>query len=256
MSHLHTPMYFFLSNLSLSDLLLSTDIIPNMLHIMLAEESSIPVTNCIFQYYVFGSLAATECLLLTMMSYDRYLAICNPLRYSSIMDIHLCLGLIVFSWIVGFLPTLPVAICVYKLKFCSPNIDHFFCDLAPFLELACSDTSMAHLLALVFSVFVTFCPFLCIIVSYAFIIYRILRIHSDTRQKTFSTCSSHLTVVSMYYGSLIIIYVAPSKERSVNLKKFLSLLYTAVTPLLNPIIYSLKNQEMSKAFGKISTMFS
>ncbi|KAM4807838.1 olfactory receptor 11A1-like [Rhinophrynus dorsalis] len=250
-NHLHTPMYFFLCSLSLSDMMITSNIIPNMLQLLWAKEGTMSIASCILQFYIFGSLTATECLLLTVMSYDRYLAICNPLRYCSVMNIQLCCYLIIFSWMIGFVPTLPVAICVSQSKFCSPNIDHFFCDLAPFLELACSDTRVIMFLAFSFSFLVTFFPFLFIILSYTSIIYRIFKIRSEKgRQKAFSTCSSHLAVVTIYYGSLIILYVMPSKKRSLDLNKLLSLLYTIVTPLLNPIIYSLKNQEINRAVKK------
>ncbi|XP_053556045.1 olfactory receptor 1009-like [Bombina bombina] len=252
LNNLQSPMYFFLSSLSLSDVLVTSNIVPNMLQLLWTDESTVYISGCILQYYIFGSLAATECLLLTVMSYDRYLAIANPLRYSSIMSHQLCLYLIIFSWLIGFTPTLPVAVCVSKLNFCDANaIDHFFCDLGPFLELSCSDTSTAKMLAFVFSFFVTIFPFFFIVTSYVSIIYTILRINSAKgRKKAFSTCSSHLTVVSMYYGSLIILYVIPSKKNSFNINKYISLLYTVITPLLNPIIYSLKNKMISNAAQK------
>ncbi|KAG8454534.1 hypothetical protein GDO86_000959, partial [Hymenochirus boettgeri] len=157
--HLHTPMYFFLSNLSLSDIMITSDIIPNMLH-LLWTGVNMPISFCILQFYIFGSLTATECLLLTVMSYDRYLAICSPLRYSSIMTIPLCRYLIMFSWSIGFTPTLPVAACLASTKYCSPYIDHFFCDLAPILEVACSDITTVKLLAFAFSFLVTLFPFI------------------------------------------------------------------------------------------------
>ncbi|KAM4706782.1 olfactory receptor 11A1-like [Discoglossus pictus] len=257
-NHLHSPMYLFLSSLSLSDVLVTSNIVPNMLNLLRTEDGTMSVPSCILQFYVFGSLTAVECLLLTVMSYDRYLAICNPLRYSSIMNITLCCFLIIFSWLIGFTPTLPVAVGLSKLQFCNLNvIDHFFCDLAPFLELACSDTLKIKMLAFLFSFLVTLFPFIFIITSYASIINTILGIQSvKGRQKAFSTCSSHLAVVSLYYGSLIILYVVPSKKHSLNINKFISLLYTIVTPLLNPIIYSLKNKEISKAAHKIVKGFS
>ncbi|XP_073474257.1 olfactory receptor 5G9-like [Aquarana catesbeiana] len=252
-SHLHTPMYFFLSNLSLSDVLITSDIVPNMLRILWTTRGNIAVSSCILQFYIFGSLTTLQCLLLTAMSYDRYLAICKPLRYPSIMTSELCRNLIIFSWMVGFAPTFPVATCLSKLRFCHLNtIDHFFCDLAPFLDLACSDVSTVKLLAFSFSFLVTFFPFLFITVSYTSIIQTILRIKSENgRRKAFSTCSSHLAVVSLYYGTLFILYGVPSKKQSLNVNKILSLLYTIVTPFLNPVIYSLKNQEIGRAVAKV-----
>ncbi|XP_063312626.1 olfactory receptor 5V1-like [Pelobates fuscus] len=253
MTHLHTPMYFYLGNLSLSDVLLTTNIVPNMLHILWTEEEAMSIAGCVLQFYIFGSLTATECLLLTVMSYDRYLAICNPLRYSSKMTSTRCRSLICFSWLVGFTPTLPVSVSVYKLQYCDLNtIDHFFCDLAPFLNLACSDTTTVKMLAFLLSFLVTFFPFLLIIMSYISIMYTIIRMRSEKgRQKAFSTCSSHLVVVSLYYGTLFILYGIPAQKHLIGINKLLSLLYTIVTPLLNPVIYSLKNQEITKAFEKI-----
>ncbi|KAG8594362.1 hypothetical protein GDO81_001164 [Engystomops pustulosus] len=250
---LHTPMYFFLSNLSLSDVLLTSNIVPNMLQILWTENGKVTLSGCILQYYIFGSISATECLLLTVMSYDRYQAICNPLKYSSVMTFRCCRGLITFCWAAGFTPTSPVAIGLSKLQFCHLNtIDHFFCDLAPFLELACTDISTVKMVAFSFSFLFTFFPFIFIIVSYACIIHTILRIKSEKgRQKAFSTCTSHLAVVSLYYGTLFILYGVPSKKQSLSINKILSLFYIIVTPLLNPIIYSLKNREISKAFGRI-----
>ncbi|XP_072263073.1 olfactory receptor 5G9-like [Pyxicephalus adspersus] len=252
-SHLHTPMYIFLSNLSISDVLLTSDIVPNMLQILWTERGNITHSSCIVQYYLFGSLSAFECLLLTVMSYDRYLAICKPLRYSSIMTTELCRNLIVSSWMVGFFPTFPVAVSLSNLHFCHRNtIDHFFCDLVPFLDLACSDVSTAKLLAFSFSFLITFFPFFFVLVSYGYIIYTILRIKSEKgRQKAFSTCSSHLAVVSLYYGTLFIMYGVPSQKQSMNMNKMLSLLYTIVTPFLNPVIYCLKNQEIGRAIVNI-----
>ncbi|OCU00425.1 hypothetical protein XELAEV_18006201mg [Xenopus laevis] len=250
---LHTPMYFFLSNLSFSDVMITSNMIPNILQLLWTEKGNVSIMRCIFQFYIFGSLTATECLLLTAMSYDRYLAICNPFRYSSIMNTKMCRHLIMLSWVVGFTPTLPVASCLSRTKFCSPYIDHFFCDLAPFLEVACSDTSTIKLLAFAFSFLVTVFPFFFILASYSSILNTILKITSEKgRQKTFSTCSSHLTVVSIYYGSLIALYVVPLNKHSLGLNKLLSLLYTIVTPLLNPIIYCLKNRDISKAVKKMA----
>ncbi|XP_053556043.1 olfactory receptor 11A1-like [Bombina bombina] len=251
--HLHSPMYFFLSSLSISDVLVTSNIVPNMLKLLWTEEGTISISNCILQFYVFGSLTAVECLLLTVMSYDRYLAICFPLQYSTIMNHQLCRFLNISTWLIGFAPTLPVSICLSRMQFCDLNvIDHFFCDLAPFLELACSDTSTVKMLSLMLSFLVTFFPFLFIIMSYSYIIRTILGIRTvKGRKKAFSTCSSHLAIVSIYYGSLIILYVIPRKKHSSDLNKFVSLLYTIVTPLLNPVIYSLKNKEISRAAQKL-----
>ncbi|XP_075434328.1 olfactory receptor 5G9-like [Ascaphus truei] len=250
---LHSPMYFFLSHLSLTDILITSTIVPNMLHGFLEEGATISFNGCITQFFFYGVSVATECLLLTVMSYDRYLAICHPLRYTSIMNIRLQYHLVFWSWFLEFAILLCMATQLGMLQFCGLNvIDHVFCDLAPLLELSCTDTSFLKLESAVFSIPITFYSFIFIIVTYVSIFLTILRIPSTSgRQKAFSTCSSHLTVVSSYYGALITIYQVPSRGHSVNLNKVLSLLYIVVTPLFNPIIYSLRSQEIRAAFGKL-----
>ncbi|XP_063312729.1 olfactory receptor 11A1-like [Pelobates fuscus] len=254
---LRSPMYFFLSHLSLCDVLCTTNIIPNMLRIILVEAITMPVTNCIIQFYIFGGSTTTESFLLTVMSYDRYLAICRPLHYISIMDLKLCLNLAVWSWLLGFVLTLYPGILVGMLKFCGPNvIDHFFCDLAPFLSLTCSDNvHRVEIEIIVSSVPVILFPFVFIIATYGFIFVTILRIPSKIgRQKAFSTCSSHLIIVCTYYGTLIIVYMVPSQGHFFNVNKALSLLYIVVTPLCNPIIYSLRNKDIHSVLWKMLRM--
>ncbi|XP_075433829.1 olfactory receptor 11L1-like [Ascaphus truei] len=247
--HLHSPMYFFLSHLSLSDLLLTTNVVPNMLHVIIGNGSTISVNGCISQLYFFGVSTVIECFLLTVMSYDRYLAICNPLRYTSIMDLKLQLHLVIWPWLLGFLISLITVITVRSLKFCGPNvINHFFCDLAPLLKLSCSDTTTVEIELLVLSIPIIPLPFVFILGTYVCIFLTIIKIPSSIgRQKAFSTCSSHLIVVGTYYGTLITLYVVPSDGHLSNINKMLSLLYTVVTPLCNPIIYSLRNQELRKS---------
>ncbi|XP_075434308.1 olfactory receptor 5P66-like [Ascaphus truei] len=246
---LSSPMYFFLSHLSLSDIFLTTNIVPNMLYVILQDGGTMYFIGCITQLYLFGVSAVTECLLLTVMSYDRYLAICNPLRYTSIMGLKLRFHLVTWSWLLGFLLTLITISLVYQLEFCGPNvIDHFFCDLAPLLELSCSDTSLVVISNFLIATPITLIPFILIFVTYVCIFLSIIRISSNTgRQKAFSTCSSHLIVVCLFYGTLITLYVVPSKGHSMNANKVLSLLYTVITPLFNPFIYSLRNQEIRGA---------
>ncbi|XP_053572113.1 olfactory receptor 11L1-like, partial [Bombina bombina] len=246
--NLQSPMYFFLSHLSSTEIMSTTNIIPKMLQVLLLEASTLSFTECMTQFYFFSALTNTECFLLAVMSYDRYLAICNPLRYTSIMNFKLCLYLVFLSWFSGLFVTLIITNLISKLHFCGPNIiDHFFCDLFPLLKLSCSDTFMVEIQASVFSVPVIVIPFIFITASYIIIYLAIIKISSLERQKAFSTCSSHLVVVCTYYGTLISVYLVPSKGDSVNIKKVLSLLYIVVTPLLNPIIYSLRNKEIKLA---------
>ncbi|MEE6505911.1 hypothetical protein FKM82_007377 [Ascaphus truei] len=250
--HLHTPMFFFLCHLSSSEILSTTNIVPEMLYVILAEGGTLSFTACMAQFYIFSALTNTECFLLAVMSYDRYLAICYPLRYTSIMDTRLRLHLVMWSWLSGFIITLSLVTLVSKLQFCGPNvINHFFCDLAPILELSCSDTSVVEIQALLCSIPVILFPFVFIAVTYICITITILGISSTTnRQKAFSTCSSHLAAVCTYYGTLITVYLVPSSGHSFNVNKVLSLLYIVGTPLVNPIIYSLRNQEIKAALGR------
>ncbi|KAM3924525.1 olfactory receptor 11L1-like [Leptodactylus fuscus] len=247
---LHSPMYFFLTQLSFSDILLSTTIIPVMLQVILYEGSFVSFIGCLIQFYFFLASESLECLSLTLMSYDRYQAICHPLHYSLVMDPKFCIKSVLMCWVMTFVLVFSLSVSMSFLQFCGPNtIDHFFCDFDPLLELSCSDTFFIKLEDMIFVVpFIVF-PFIIIVVSYVYIILTILKIPSVTgRQKTFSTCSSHLAVVSLFYGSLLSIYLFPNTG---NVKKILSLLYTVVTPLLNPIIYSLSNGEIKQAFKRL-----
>ncbi|KAM8972652.1 olfactory receptor 10A7-like [Pelodytes ibericus] len=246
---LKTPMYFFLTHLSLSDILLTTDIVPNMLHVILNGGSTISIAGCIIQLYFYGVSTAAECILLTLMSYDRYLAICNPLHYTSIMDLHLQFLMVISTWIFGFMFMLLFVLLVCKIQFCgSQIIDHYFCDLAPLLDLSCSDDTVIKLINFVTIILFMILPFSFILSTYIAIFITIFGISSTNgKQKAFSTCSSHLIVVSTYYGTLITVYLAPSEGQSFNMKKIISLLYIIATPFLNPVIYSLKNQEIKSA---------
>ncbi|XP_075200238.1 olfactory receptor 11L1-like [Anomaloglossus baeobatrachus] len=255
---LHSPMFFFLTQLSFSDILLSTTIVPNMLHIILYEGSSVSLVGCLAQYYFFSISEILETFILIMMSYDRYQAICHPLHYTSVMDLTFCLKSFLLSWLITLLVILVISITMSYLWFCGPNIiDHFFCDRDPILELSCSDTFIVKAESMFLMVPLAICPFTVIIVFYIYIISAILKIPSTTgRKKTFSTCSSHLAVVALHYGSTISIYFFPN---TVNVKKVVSLFYTVVTPFLNPIIYSLNNRDITQAFKnfftKMSTVF-
>ncbi|XP_063785665.1 olfactory receptor 10A7-like [Pseudophryne corroboree] len=254
---LHSPMYIFLSNLSLVDILFSTNIVPNMLVITLKERPTICVNECIAQFFFYGMLGSTECFLLTVMSYDRYLAICNPLKYTSIMDFKLQLFLLAVSWVTSVTVSLLQSILLHQLYFCGPSvIDHFFCDLEPILNLSCSDTGIVKTETLISTMFVVIIPFLVVISSYARILFTILGISStESRQKTFSTCSTHLLVVCTYFLTIITVYSNPSKTYSSNAQKVRSLLYTVLTPLFNPVIYALRNNEIKTALHKLLTQF-
>ncbi|XP_073479923.1 olfactory receptor 6J1-like [Aquarana catesbeiana] len=250
--NLHSPMYFFITQVSIFDLLLTTDIVPNMFPIILNDGGTITLRSCIAQFFFFVNVEAAECLLFAMMSYDRYLAICNPFHYSTLMSPMFCLKSIVFTWLLSFVMTLSDAIATWNLAFCGNNvIDHFFCDFTPVLGLACSDTTIVHIQSFVFCVVVLICPFIAVIVSYIYIVYTIVRIPSITgRKKAFSTCSSHLTVVCLFYGALISVYVVPTEGQSLIINKVLALLYTVMTPFLNPVIYSFRNQDFKEALRK------
>ncbi|XP_075061741.1 olfactory receptor 11L1-like [Mixophyes fleayi] len=252
--NLHSPMYFFITQVSLLDILMTTDILPNLLHIILREGGTISLIACISQFYVFANLETSECLILMVMSYDRYVAICNPLRYNFIINKTFCVKSVISSWMVSFLAMMMNEIATDKLDFCGPNvIDHFFCDFPPILELSCSDTLFIQIQGALIGFIVGICPFTMIIISYTYIITTILNIRSISgRQKAFSTCSSHLTVVSIFFGTLFSVYMVPAKGQLLFTSKALSLLYTVVTPLLNPFIYSLRNKDLKEAFDKWS----
>ncbi|XP_075061746.1 olfactory receptor 5A2-like [Mixophyes fleayi] len=251
--NLHSPMYFFITQVSLLDVLMTTDILPNLLNIILHDGGTMSLTACISQFYVFAYSETSECLMLAVMSYDRYVAICNPLRYSSIITKTFCVKSVIGSSFLSSLMMLMDTIATYKLDFCGPNvIDHFFCDFTPILGLSCSDTSFIQIQTALFGTIVVICPFTMIIVSYVYIITTILNIRSISgRQKAFSTCSSHLTVVSIFFGTLFSVYMVPTKGQLLATSKVLSLLYTVVTPLFNPFIYSLRNKDFKKAFEKL-----
>ncbi|XP_018415308.1 PREDICTED: olfactory receptor 11L1-like [Nanorana parkeri] len=246
---LHSPMYFFLTQLSISDIMLTTDIAPNMLNIVLHEQASITLSGCIAQLYIFGFSEASECLLLTVMSYDRYLAICSPLHYASIMNRLLCLKLVFTSWLLSCFIELTLTLCICNLQFCGPNtIDHFFCDFNPVVELSCSDVSIVQIEASLMCIPVIVVPFFMILVSYTYIVSTIVKISSFSgRLKSFSTCSSHLTVVFIFYGTLIAMYMLPNDGQSQWINKTLAMFYTVFTPLLNPFIYSLRNKDIKDA---------
>ncbi|XP_012809388.2 olfactory receptor 1496-like [Xenopus tropicalis] len=251
--NLHSPMYFFLQQLSACDLLESAIILPILLQTVIYEKVTLPFIGCMMQFSFFAVPEAFECLLLAVMAYDRYVAICIPLRYTSIMSHRVCVTFILISWLLSFMFALGLASTVASLQFCNQNtINHFFCDFFPLLELSCSDTFLVYINIILESIPLVFFPFILISVSYMCIAHAILKIVSHTgRQKAFSTCSSHLAVVSMFYGTIIALYMAPPRKESQTTSKVLSLLYTVVTPLVNPLIYSLRSKDIRKIMQRV-----
>ncbi|XP_007537918.1 olfactory receptor 6E1-like [Erinaceus europaeus] len=247
--HLHSPMYFFVANLSFLEVTITSTVVPKMLANTFSFTKAISFTGCLTQSFFYFLLGSTEFFILAVMSFDRYVAICNPLRYTIIMNRHTCVMLIVGSYVGAFLVILPSSILTAPLPFCGPNvINHFFCDSAPVLKLVCADISMAELADFISSAVLLLGSLLLTGVSYTYIVITILRIPSvQGRQKTFSTCVSHLTVVTLYYGSSIFIYVRPKKGNVMDVNKFATVLNTIVTPMLNPFIYSLRNEKVKES---------
>ncbi|KAG8441541.1 hypothetical protein GDO86_007060 [Hymenochirus boettgeri] len=249
---LRIPMYFFLCHLSVNDIMLSTSVVPNLLFTLIGDGETISVSACVTQFFCCNFFTGVECLLLTVMSYDRFLAICNPLRYVTIMTSKHSLYLVTWAWFPMFFSVLTLTITICHSGFFGCNIlDNIYCDYSPLLEISCSDIFIVELLKLVLNIILVLFPVVFVITSYIRIILAILKISTSTgRQKAFSTCISHLTVVCTYYGILIAKYTVPSKGQSSNVNKIISLVYTMVTPLFNPIIYSIRNQDVQKALSK------
>ncbi|XP_066485721.1 olfactory receptor 1f45-like [Tiliqua scincoides] len=249
--HLHTPMYFFLGNLSCLEICYSSTLLPRILASFISGNYVISVNVCLVQHYFVGAFLAVECYLLSVMSYDRYLAICKPLHYNTKMNGRFCLLMVIVSWVNGFLGSTLTIANMSQLDFCGPNeIDHFFCDSFPIIDLSCSDTHVMKMVIYIVASVFTFPPFMFTLISYVLIIRAILQIASTTgKQKTFSTCSSHLFVVTLYYGSVVIVYALPHTDRLKELNKIFSVAYTILTPLVNPLIYSLRNKEVKKALA-------
>ncbi|XP_036156026.1 olfactory receptor 6C6-like [Myotis myotis] len=260
-SRLKTPMYFFLRNFSFLEVSLTTICIPRFLMTIVTKNKIISYNSCASQLFFFLLLGVTEFYLLAAMSYDRYVAICKPLHYLVIMSNKVCYQLVFSSWAAGFLITFPPLVLGLKLEFCASKvIDHFICDMSPLLQISCTDTGVLELLSFVSAVVTLLVTLLLVILSYAYIIKTILSIPSaQKRTKAFSTCSSHMIVVSLTYGSCIFIYMKPSAKERVTLSKGVAVIYTSVAPLLNPFIYTLRNQQVKQAFKdtlqKISFLF-
>ncbi|XP_074142984.1 olfactory receptor 13D1-like [Sminthopsis crassicaudata] len=250
-SHLHTPMYFFLGNLSFLDICYTSSSIPQMLVIVMSERKSISFFGCALQMVISLGLGCTECILLAVMAYDRYIAICNPLRYTIIMNKGLCAHMAAWTWIAGFLISLIQTVLALIKPFCGNVIDHLTCEILALLKLICGDISLNVFIMTVASIVILITPLLLIFFSYIFIISTILRINSsEGRKKAFSTCSAHLTVVILFYGSALFMYMKPKSKDTKTSDELIGMSYGVITPMLNPIIYSLRNKEVKGAVQK------
>ncbi|XP_075045744.1 olfactory receptor 5V1-like [Mixophyes fleayi] len=252
-SNLHTPMYFFLANFSFLEICYISATVPKMLSNFLSESKTISFLGCVMQMYCFLLLGGTECIMLAVMAYDRYNAICHPLLYGIIMKKSICIWLIAVSWISGAVNSLIHTVLTFMLSFCGANkINHFFCDIPPVMQLACTATRINEIVLLVACGCVIVSSFILTIISYTHIISTILNIKSTSgRNKAFSTCSSHLIVVTMFYGSAIFMYFRPKSSYSMDQDRVISALYAFIAPVLNPFIYSLRNSDMKTAVKKI-----
>ncbi|KAM5171850.1 olfactory receptor 1E16-like [Mantella aurantiaca] len=252
-SQLHTPMYFFLCNLSSADIIYVTVTLPKLMSIFLTQDHIITFLGCITQLYFFLLCGQADIFILTCMALDRYVAVCKPLQYTLIMNKGLCIVMAAISWLIGILNSLLHSLIASSLPFCHSNeIDHFFCDLKTLSMLSSSDSKSRDILTSVESVFIGCVPFLLIVVSYVYIISTILKIQSSNgRLKAFSSCTSHLTTVVLFYGPIIFLYSKPEKNSSKESDKLLSIIYVVVVPMLNPLVYSLRNKDVLGATAKI-----
>ncbi|XP_019574741.2 olfactory receptor 11G2 isoform X3 [Rhinolophus sinicus] len=250
---LHTPMYILLANFSFLEICYVTSTVPNMLANFLSDTKVISFSGCFLQFYFFFSLGSTECFFLTIMAFDRYLAICRPLHYPTLMTGHLCNNLVISCWVLGFLWFPVPIIIISQMSFCGSRIvDHFLCDPGPLLALTCSRVPLMELYWTIISSMLLFIPFLCIMVSYALVLRAVLRVPSAAgRKKAFSTCGSHLAVVSLFYGSVMVMYLSPTSEHEAGMQKLVTLFYSVGTPFINPVIYSLRNKDMKHALQKL-----
>ncbi|XP_074838739.1 olfactory receptor 6B1-like [Carettochelys insculpta] len=250
--HLHTPMYYLLGNFSFLEIIYTSTLLPRLLASLLTRDTPIPVKACIVQLCFFGCLSTVENVLLAVMSYDRYLAICHPLRYPALMNGRVCGQLVVGSWIISPGFTIIGNSFLWEMPFCgSKEIDHFFCDYAPIIKLSCEDTRTVELLISVVAAIGSLVPLLLTLAFYSCTIAAILRIPSTTgRQKAFSTCSSHLIVLTVFYVCVISVYVVPTANTPKALQKPFSVFYIVLTPLINPVIYCLRNKEVQQSLRK------
>ncbi|XP_055973353.1 olfactory receptor 13D1-like [Sorex fumeus] len=256
-SHLHTPMYFFLGNLSFLDICYTSSTIPTMLLMFISQRLSISFIGCTLQMVISLGLGCTECVLLAVMAYDRYVAICNPLRYTIIMNKVLYVQMATWSWILGYMIALVQTVLTMVLPFCGSNVvDHITCEILALLKLVCADISVNVLFMTVANIILLLVPLLLIFISYIFILSTILRINSaEGRKKAFSTCSAHLTVVILFYGSALFMYMKPKSTDTKVSDEIISMFYGVVTPMLNPIIYSLRNKEVKEAMKKVLSRY-
>ncbi|XP_059112590.1 olfactory receptor 2A12-like [Peromyscus eremicus] len=250
---LHTPMYFFLSHLAILDMSYASNNVPKMLANLVTQKKTISFVPCIMQTFLYLAFAATECLILVAMSYDRYVAICHPLHYTVIMSWRVCTALAAASWGFSLLLDMVHLILILRLPFCGPHeVNHFFCEILSVLKLACADTTLNQVVIFATCVFILVGPLCLVLVSYTRILIAILRIQSgEGRKKAFSTCSSHLCVVGLFFGSAIVMYMTPKSQHPEEQQKILSLFYSLFNPMLNPLIYSLRNAEVKGALKTI-----
>ncbi|XP_075408986.1 olfactory receptor 6C70-like [Tenrec ecaudatus] len=252
-SHLKTPMYFFLSNFSFLEISFTTVCIPRFLFSIATKDNTISYNGCLSQLFLYIFLGVIEFFLLTTMSYDRYVAICKPLHYTSIMNSRVCHKFVLSSWVTAFLLIFPPLIWCLQLDFCASNVmDHFLCDISPVLQLSCSDTHLLELLAFLLALMIVIITLILVVISYSYIIKTILQFPSaQQKRKAFSTCASHMIVVSITYGSCIFMYIKPSAKERVDISKGVAVLNTSVAPLLNPFVYTLRNQQVKHAFWTV-----
>ncbi|XP_029437361.1 olfactory receptor 1F1-like [Rhinatrema bivittatum] len=249
---LHNPMYFFLGNLSFLDICLTLVTVPQMLKNFLVEKKTISFTGCMAQVYFFWNFTSAEDFLLAVMAFDRYVAICNPLHYTMLMKKRLCIQLVVGLWVTANLDAILQTVLTSRLSFCGPNeINHFLCEMTPLFKLSCSDTFLNEMVIFIEGTLVVMGSFSVILISYVWIITVILKMHSaERRSKAFSTCSSHLVVVTIYFGTTIFMYFRPSNSNFLTKEKVASVMYCILVPMLNPFIYSLRNNEVKRAFRR------
>ncbi|XP_069805623.1 olfactory receptor 5AP2-like [Dendropsophus ebraccatus] len=255
---LRTPMYFFLSNLSVIDICFSSSVVPKILANTLSKDRSLSFLGCATQLYVHLALGATECLLLAVMSYDRYIAICKPLRYSIIMSERTCLRLAFGCWVVSFVNSVILTVFTFRLSYCGANhVNHFFCEMPFILRLSCQDFWFSEVVEYISAALIAVGSFSLILLSYFRITLSILSIRTaNQRHKAFSTCASHLTVVSMFFGTVLFMHLRPPSHYSPDQDRVLAILYTVVTPVLNPIIYSVRNKDIKDSLQRtINVMF-